>query len=69
MHLEGAELNIYMLEGQTFTVDLSITQLSIVCKILGLNFPDNQTINYFSDDSLKKIAQMQGNPLRLKEME
>ena len=68
MCLEGAELNVYTTDGQTLTVDLSMTQLSIVCKILGLKFPDSQTINYFSDETLKKFAKMKGNPLMLKEV-
>ena len=65
---EGAELLFYF-NGQSYDVDLSDAQFAIISKILGLRFiPDGQGIEVqcFSDDALKKMTQMKGNPLHLK---
>lgn len=68
-YIESAEIGIDTINGNHFTVDLSPTQLAIICKILGFNFKANGEMTCFSDSSLKKIIDMQGNPLKLQEKE
>lgn len=67
--IEGVELTIYSTTGENIAFDLSPTQLAIIIKILGLKLEPNQEIRCFSDSSLKRIAEMKGNPLKLQEME
>lgn len=67
-YIESAEIGIDTINGEHFTVELSPAQLAIVCKILGFHFKANGEMTCFSDKSLQDIANMQGNPLRLKEV-
>lgn len=64
---DGAELYYYY-NGEGYRIDLSDTQFAIVAKILGLaiNPDDDGSVNCYSDDTLKRLAQMEGNPLKLK---
>ena len=50
--IEGAELIVYAENGNQIGIDLSPTQLTAVCKILGLEIQNGQ-ISCFSDESLK----------------
>lgn len=68
-YIENAEIGIDTINGDHFTVELSPTQLAIVCKILGFHFDSNGEMTCFSDTSLKQIIDMKGNPLRLQEKE
>ena len=63
---EGAEL-CYYINGESHALSLSVTLFAVVAKILGLELQPNG-IACYSDDTLKKLLKMQGNPLRLKEM-
>ena len=54
--IEGAELIVYAKNGNQFNMDLSPTQLTAVCKILGLKIQDKE-ISYLSDKSLKIIME------------
>lgn len=65
--IEGVELNIYYTNGENESIPLSEIQTTIVMKILGLEKQINGDIICFSDESLKKIAEMKGNPLQLRE--
>ena len=65
MNFEGAEI-CYYINGESYSVDLSPIQFSIVIKILGLNLMENGDISCYSDNTLKQIANMIGNPLHLK---
>lgn len=62
---EGAEI-CYYYNGESHSIDLSDTQFAIVAKILGLKITSNG-VNCFSDETLKKITEMKGNPLKLEE--
>lgn len=61
---EGAEI-CYYYNGESHSFDLSNTQFAIVAKILGLELNRDGSVNCFSDETLKRLAGMQGNPLRL----
>ena len=62
---EGAEL-CYYVNGESHAIDLSDTQFAIVARILGLEINRDGSVNCFSDETLKRFAQMDGNPLKLK---
>ena len=63
---EGAEL-CYYFNGESHAVDLSDAQFAIITKILGLQFREDGAVRCFSDDALKRIVEMKGNPLRLEQ--
>lgn len=62
---EGAEL-CYYFNGESHSVDLTDTQFAVIAKILGLEILQDGTIQCFSDNTLKQLIHMKGNPLRLK---
>ena len=67
MDWEGAELCFY-LNGESHSISLTNIQFAITAKVLGLSIAmENGEISYFSDDTLRQLATMKGNPLRLKE--
>lgn len=63
---EGAEI-CYYYNGESHSIDLSDAQFAIVAKILGLKITP-YGVNCFSDETLKKITEMKGNPLKLEEI-
>lgn len=62
---EGAEL-CYYFNGESHSVDLTDTQFAVIAKILGLEILQDGTIQCFSDNTLKQLIHMKGNPLQLK---
>lgn len=62
---EGAEL-CYYFNGESHSVDLTDTQFAVITKILGLEIRQDGAIQCFSDNTLKQLVHMKGNPLRLK---
>lgn len=64
---EGAEL-CYYFNGESYGVDLSDTQFAIVTKILGLEINQDGSVTCFSDETLKRFATMNSNPLKLKKI-
>ena len=64
---EGAEI-CYYATGESYTVGLSDVQFAVVAKILGLSVQKDGTVNCYSDETLKQFTQMNGNPLRLREV-
>lgn len=62
---EGAEL-CYYYNGESYGIDLSDIQFVIVAKILGLEINPNGSVNCFSDETLKRFAEMKENPLRFR---
>lgn len=62
-----AEIILYDDNGNNFSIDLTSTQLAIICKILGFKFYKDGTMSCFSDNSLENIIQMKGNPLHSQE--
>lgn len=67
-YIESAGISIETIDGNYFEVDLSPLQLAIICKILGIQFKSEGEMLCFSDDTLKKLCDMKGNPLKLKEI-
>jgi hypothetical protein len=61
---EGAEICYYH-DGESHTISLSDIQFAIVVKILGLEVNANESVNCFSDETLKQFLTMKGNPLNL----
>ena len=62
---EGADL-CYYFNGESHSIGLTDVQFAVVAKILGLELLPDGAIQCFSDDTLKQLATMKGNPLRLK---
>ena len=65
MNWEGAEL-CYYCNGESYEVALSDVQFAIIVKMLGLKTSE-VGVSCYSDDTLKKFINMNGNPLRLRE--
>lgn len=64
---EGAEL-CYYYNDESHGIDLSNTQFAIIAKILGLEINPDGSVNCFSDEALKRLANMDSNPLKLKKI-
>ena len=62
---EGAELCYYH-NGESHEISLSNIQFAIITKILGLEINQDGSINCFSDETLKQLIKIKGNPLNLK---
>jgi len=67
MDWEGAEL-CYYINGESHGISLTDTQFAIVGKILGLKITEDG-VTAFSDETLKQLARMKGNPLKLVEVQ
>lgn len=61
---EGAEI-CYYYNGESHTISLSDIQFAVVVKILGLEVNADESVNCFSDATLKQFITMKGNPLNL----
>ena len=66
MNWEGAEL-CYYINGESNAVSLTDTQFAIIAKVLGLTIQADGAFSCYSDDTLKQLVHMKGNPLRLRE--
>lgn len=66
-YIESAEIGIDAINGNHFSVDLSPTQLAVICKILGFKFTADGNMSCFSDTTLEQLMAMKGNPLKLQE--
>ena len=62
---EGAEL-CYYFNGESHSFSLRDMQFAVIAKIMGLEIREDGAIRCFSDDSLKTLMNMNGNPLKLK---
>ena len=68
--IAGAELTMYLGGGNSDTLSLSPMQLAIVIKILGLSLEtETGDIACYSDETLKQMLKLKGNPLRLIEVD
>jgi hypothetical protein len=69
---QGATLE-FNFNNETHYFDLSDLQFNIIVKILGLEFHQklngNNEIKCFSDDTLKRISELKGNPLQFKKLD
>lgn len=63
-----AEIMLYDDKGDTIGFELSATQLVAVCKLLGIKYKGAGEIACYSDESLKKLIKMKGNPLAVEEL-
>lgn len=63
--VEG-ELTFWLKDDNNVSVSLSKTQLAVVCKVLGFEFAETN-FTCFSDETLKNLVSMNGNPLRLQD--
>lgn len=63
--IEEVEMTFYDNFGNQESIELSPMQMAIVLKILGISRTSSTSISCFSDETLRKFTQMQGNPLRL----
>lgn len=66
MNFEGSEL-CYYINGESYSIPLSVVQFTMITKLLGLKVCEDGAYECFSDETLKRLAQMKGNPLKLKE--
>ena len=62
---EGAEL-CYYCNGESNAIALSDTQFAIIVKILGLEINADESVNCFSDKTLKFLATIDNHPLKMK---
>lgn len=54
--IEGAELTVYLKNGENISLDLTPTQLAGVIKLLGISYDKkNQSFTMFSDEGLKNF--------------
>lgn len=61
---------MYLGGGNSDTLSLSPMQLAIVIKILGLSLEtETGDIACYSDETLKQMLKLKGNPLRLREVD
>lgn len=67
MEWEGAEL-CYYINGESNAISLTNTQFAIIGKILGLKITEDG-VSAFSDETLKRLSEMKGNPLKLVEVQ
>ncbi len=68
--IDNAELTIYLKNGEDISFELSPMQLVAIVKLLGIEYnTESSNVNMFSDDTLKTLVAMKGNPLRLQEKE
>lgn len=68
--INNGELTIYLNNGEDISFELSPVQLVAIVKLLGIEYNTvNSSVNMFSDETLKILIAMKGNPLRLQEKE
>ncbi len=64
--IDNAELTIYLNNGEDISFELSPMQLVAIVKLLGIKYNTvSSSVNMFSDETLKTLIAMKGNPLRL----
>lgn len=64
--ITNAVITIHNEQGESIGFELSYMQLITVCKILGIKYNDGEEISCFSDETLKKLIEMDRNPFKLK---
>ena len=61
-----AEIMLYNNNGDSMGFELSAAQLVAVCKILGIEeYQGTGEISCYSDETIKQLFEMIGNPLRV----
>ena len=68
--INNGELTIYLNNGEDISFELSPVQLIAIVKLLGIEYNTaSSSVIMFSDETLKTLIAMKGNPLRLQEKE
>lgn len=67
--IESVNLSIWFDDGNQNEIELSPMQVLVVLKLLGIQPAENGCISCYSDKTLKQFTEMQGNPLRLVEVQ
>lgn len=63
---DGAELS-FDFDGENYTVPLTDTEFECVAKVLGFQMDvKKEEIFTYSEETLKKMMNMNGNPLKLR---
>ena len=60
-----AELTIYTASSGRQTVRLSMMQVDLIKRVLGMEAASYGSCVCYSDETLKKLLEYKGNPLRL----
>lgn len=55
--------------GESISVQLSPMQAAAICLILGVDFDSEKQCTTYSDETIKKFMQMDGNPFKLTSLE
>lgn len=58
----------YYFNDESYSFSLSDTQFEVIARILGLQLNFDGSIRCYSDESLKKVMEMNGNPFKLQEL-
>lgn len=58
-----AELTVYV-NDESVSISLTPMQTGVIAKILGLSFNPDGTYDSYTDETLKRLCAMKGNPLR-----
>lgn len=63
--IKGADLTLYTKEFDTIELHLSPLQLKAIIQILGISFQNENSYSCYSDESIRKLFEYNGNPLNL----
>ena len=68
-NFEGAEINIYTKDGQSFSICVEKLELVVMLKSIGFELASGTSFNQFDNEALLKILNGEINPFRLKSVE
>lgn len=64
--IKHAELTLYDENFDSIELELSPIQLKTIVQILGINFQNENSYNCHTDETLMRLFEDKGNPLKLK---
>lgn len=67
--IDYAEINLYDENDNQIGFELSATQFVAVCKLLGIQYNGKNEITCYSDETIQRLCEMKGNPLRMELVE
>lgn len=65
---DGAEINIYTRDGESFSIGVGKLELAVMLKAIGFELSSGSYFNQFGEDTLKKILAGDINPFVLKKV-
>ena len=68
-NLDGAELTVYLKDGNSFNFCLDSIELIVVLKAIGFEIQSGNQYNTFAPSTLESILKGEINPFRLKSIE